>query len=514
MTDRHIDRELQYQRTPERETACRRHLHPLSAVALGAVALLSACEVGPDYERPSAVTPAAFKEAEGWKPGVPQDFVDRGTWWSVYNDPVLDGLLRQVEVSNENLKSFEAAFREARAVVDQSRAGLFPTVSAAGSGTRAQTAGHSPNGKSTQVVQNQFLLTSTASWDLDLWGRIRRTIESDVASAQASAADLASARLSAQATLASDYYNLRTDDELKHLLDETVVAFTKSLQITRDRFASGTAARTDVVQAQAQLKSTQSQAINVGVQRAQLEHAIAVLIGKAPSDFSIAPVRLTTEMPVIPPDIPSTLLERRPDIAAAERQVAAANALIGVAIAAYYPDLTLSTSAGFSSNVFSNLIQASNSIWSFGGQLSETVFDAGLRSAQVDQARAVYDQDVATYRQTVLSAFQQVEDELAAIRILAQQAEVQAIAVRDLQIAVELTLEQYKAGTVDYTSVITTQTNALTNEETALGILQNRLIASVTLIQALGGGWDTTQLPDPDRLDASASPPQAAATTE
>ncbi|HYB11717.1 MAG TPA: efflux transporter outer membrane subunit, partial [Alphaproteobacteria bacterium] len=369
-----------------------------------------------------------------------------------------------------------------------------------------------------QIVQNQFLLTGSASWDVDLWGRIRRTIESDVASAQASAADLASARLSAQATLATNYYNLRSADELKHLLDDTVVAFTKSLQITKDRFASGTAARTDILQAQALLESTQSQAINVGVQRAQFEHAIAVLIGKAPSDFSIEPVRLTTELPVIPAGVPSTLLERRPDIAAAERQAAAANALVGVAIAAYYPDLTLSASGGFSSNMLSNLLQASNSIWSFGGQLSETVFDAGLRGAQVDQARAVYDQNVATYRQTVLSAFQQVEDELAAIRILAQQAEVQALAVRDAEIAVQLTLEQYKAGTVDYTAVITAQTNALSDEETAVGILQNRLDASVSLIQALGGGWDSGQLPDPDRLDASiganANSTQTAATTQ
>ena len=518
MTDRCFEARPRRERPPKARVGRNAYFQSLLGAALAAATLLSACEVGPDYQRPSAVTPAAYKEAEGWTPAKPQDSADRGPWWSVYNDPVLDGLVRQVEVSNETLKTFEAQYREARAVVDQARSGLYPTASTTGSTARAQTAGHAPNGAGAQIVQNQFLLTGSASWDVDLWGRIRRTIESDVASAQASAADLASARLSAQATLATNYYNLRSADELKHLLDDTVVAFTKSLQITKDRFASGTAARTDILQAQALLESTQSQAINVGVQRAQFEHAIAVLIGKAPSDFSIEPVRLTTELPVIPAGVPSTLLERRPDIAAAERQAAAANALVGVAIAAYYPDLTLSASGGFSSNMLSNLLQASNSIWSFGGQLSETVFDAGLRGAQVDQARAVYDQNVATYRQTVLSAFQQVEDELAAIRILAQQAEVQALAVRDAEIAVQLTLEQYKAGTVDYTAVITAQTNALSDEETAVGILQNRLDASVSLIQALGGGWDSGQLPDPDRLDASiganANSTQTAATTQ
>jgi NodT family efflux transporter outer membrane factor (OMF) lipoprotein len=355
-------------------------------------------------------------------------------------------------------------------------------------------------------IQNQFNLTAGASWEIDVWGRIRRTVESDVANAQASAADLAAALLSAQAALATDYLALRISDELKRLLEETVEADTRSLEITQNRYAAGTAARSDVAQALAQVEGVKAQAINVGVHRAQLEHAIAVRIGKPPAEFSIAPAPLTLQAPVMPPGVPSALLERRPDIAASERAVAAANAQIGVAIAAYYPAITLSASYGFVSSAIETLLRASNAVWSVGPQLAETVFDAGLRSAQVAAARAAHDQTVANYRQTVLAAFQQVEDQLASLRILEQQAEVQERAVKASEEAERLILNQYKAGTVAYTSVITAQTVSLGDKQTALSILGSRLAASVVLIEALGGGWTTAELPSHDQI-RQGSPP-------
>lgn len=415
---------------------------------------------------------------------------------------MLDSLERQVEVSNQNLQAAEAAYRQATAVVRAARAGYFPTLSASASVTRAQAAvssggrsGGSSSGSVSSKPHTTYAVGGSASWDIDVWGRIRRTVESDVATAQASAGDLASAQLSAQATLAVSYFQLRVADELKRLLDASVAAYAQSLQITRNQYASGVASRADVVQAETQLKSTQAQAINVGVIRAQLEHAIAVLIGKAPADFALPPAKLASSAPVMPAGVPSTLLERRPDIAAAERRVAAANAQIGVAIAAYYPDLTLTGSLNYASAAVGGLLKTSNQVWSFGPQLSQILFDGGLRAAQVEQARAGWEASAANYRQTVLVAFQQVEDQLAALDVLERQAAVQAEAVRSAQEAERLVLNQYKAGTVAYTNVVTVQTAALANEQTALTILENRLIASVTLIQALGGGWDLSQLP-------------------
>ncbi len=472
------------------------------AAAIAGTAFLSACMVGPDYKRPPAIVPAAYKEQDGWKPGEPRDAVNRGPWWSIYNDPVLDELEKQIDISNQNLKASEAAFREARAVVQVAQTALFPTVTLNASAQRSGTGG----GRGSATARTLYSVALDGSWDLDVWGRIRRVIESDVASAQVSAADLASARLSAQAALATAYFDLRVEDELKRLLDDTAAAFTRSLQITQNQYAAGTVGRSDVVQAETLLRSTQAQAINVGVARAQFEHAIAILIGKPPAEVSIPPVPLAVEVPEIPAGVPSALLERRPDIAAAERQMAAANAQIGVAIAAYFPDITLSASYGYSGAVLGTLIQSSNSFWSVGPQLAETVFDAGARGAVVDQTRAIYDQDVALYRQTVLTGFQQVEDNLAALRILAQQAEVQAETVKLAQEATRLTLNQYKAGTVAYTTVITAQTTELSNEETALTIRQNRLTASVALIQALGGGWDTSQLPTREQVEDDSMP--------
>ena len=478
-----------------------KHIAPFRALSTAVVALLAACSVGPDYHRPDAPVPATYKE--GWKPSEPQDTIDRGAWWSIYHDPVLDQLERQIDISNQNLRAAEASYREARAVVAQARSGYFPTISVAASATRSGQSSNSTAGVTSGAgitrfgggARTQYDLTADASWSLDVWGRIRRTVESDIANAQASAADLASARLSAQASLATDYFDLRATDELKRLLDAAVVAFTQSLEITRNQYRVGVAGQTDVVTAQTQLETTRAQAVAVGVQRAQFEHAIAVLVGKPASEFSIEPAPMPSNIPVVPTDVPSTLLERRPDIAAAERLMAAANAQIGAAEAAYYPDLTLSASYGFVSTSLDTLLHASNAVWSVGPTVAETLFNGGLRGAQLDQARAVYDQNVATYRQTVLTGFQQVEDQLAALRILAQQAEVEANAVRLAREAERLTLNQYKAGTVAYTAVITAQTQALNNEQTQLTILQNRLAASVALVQALGGGWTTTQLP-------------------
>jgi NodT family efflux transporter outer membrane factor (OMF) lipoprotein len=493
-------------------------------IALAGSGLLAGCLVGPDYEQPAAPTPPRFKEAEGWKPGEPQDAADRGEWWSIYNDPVLDELERTIDVSNQNLRAAEAAYRQARAVVAEARAGFFPTLSVSGTGSRsgqggtgrtasfvttASGAAISTGGGGRGGSQSSIDLTADASWSVDLWGRIRRTVESDVATAQASAADLTNARLSAQAQLATLYFELRSADEQKRLLDAGVEAFTQSLQITRNQYTAGVVGQADVVTAETQVEQTRAQSVAVGVQRANFEHAIATLIGKPPADVAIAPTPLAMTIPVAPPGLPSRLLERRPDIAGAERRMASANAEIGVAVAAYYPDLTLTASYGFASSGLSKLLRASNSFWSVGSQLAETVFDAGLRSAQVDAARAFYDETVATYRQTVLTGFQQVEDELAALRIFAQEAEVQANAVRLAQLAERLTLNQYQAGTVAYTAVLTAQTTRLNNEETALAILQSRFIASVALVQALGGGWTAAALPNRDQVEDD--PPAAAA---
>jgi len=472
---------------------------------VGIAAALVACMVGPDYVRPTVVAPAAYKEIAGWKLGQPRDAADRGPWWSIYQDAVLDGLARQVEVSNENLKASEAAYRAAVAAVHLAEAALFPAITFNGSAPRSKASGGGGSGSSAHGAPpaiSLYEVTLGTTWDLDVWGRIRRTIEGEVATAQASAGDLASARLSAQAALATAYFQLRVEDELKDLLDDAADGYARSLEITRNKYSVGTAARSDVAQAETQLEATQAQAINVGVARAQLEHSIAVLIGKPPADFAIAHVkRSISEIPVVPPGMPSALLERRPDIAAAERLVAAANAQIGVAIAAYYPDLTLSASVGYLSNQLTKLLQASNNLWSLGPQFAETVLDWGARSAQVDAARASYDQSVANYRQTVLAAFQQVEDELAALRILAEQAKAQAVAVKSAKEAEQLIFNQYKAGTIDYTSVVTAQVAALNNEEAELTIRQNRLVASVTLIEALGGGWAASQLPSGERVN-------------
>jgi len=474
-------------------------------IAIGLL-FLSACTVGPDYQRPDAPVPAQYKEA-GWKVGEPREAIDRGAWWSVYKDQLLDDLEKQIDISNQNLKAAAAAFEQAEWIVAQARAAFFPTFDLNASAQRSRTGGGSISstgaGRS-GFLSSLFSTSGSASWVPDLWGKIRRTVEGDVASAQASAGDLASARLSAQGTLASDYLQLRMADELKRLFEFAASYYAESLRITRNQYRSGTADQSAVSQAEAQLEATQAQAIAVGVTRAQLEHAIAVLIGKPPAEFSIPPTEAMIAVPVIPPEMPSALLERRPDIAASERQMAAANAQIGVAVAAFYPDITLSADYGTSAVTLNHLLATSSRFWSFGSTLVQTVFDAGARSAQVEEARAVFDQDVANYRQTVLTAFQQVEDQLAALRILAQQAEVQDRAVAAAFEAARIINNQYLAGTVAYTSVVVADQTALADAEAAVNIRQSRLVASAALVQALGGGWDTTQLPGRERIEENA----------
>jgi len=477
-------------------------------VALCAV-VLTGCAVGPNYHRPSAPVPQRFKESEGWKPAEPGEAASGTDWWSVYQDATLDELERQIDVSNQTLKASEASWRQATALVSVARAGLFPTIGVAATGTRSggpgARAGVGAGAAAAPVSHavNQFQLAGTASWNIDLWGKIRRTIESNVASAAASEADLAAARLSLQALLATDYIGLRVADEQRQLLDQTVEAYKRALEITQNRYKVGVAAKTDVVTAETQLEGAESQQLGLGVTRATLEHAIAVLIGKPPADFSLAPAPFGTIVPVAPAGVPSSLLERRPDVAAAERRMAAANAQVGVAVAAYFPDLTLSGSYGFASNVVSGLITTPNNVWSFGGTATETLLDFGARPAQVRQVRAAYDATVASYRETVLTAFQQVEDELATLRILEQQVQIQQQAVDSANLAAQLTLNQYKAGTVAYTSVITAQTIALGDAQTLLTLRQSRLSASVTLIEALGGGWTADSLGTPQGTAAT-----------
>jgi NodT family efflux transporter outer membrane factor (OMF) lipoprotein len=466
-----------------------------------ATCVLFGCEVGPNYVRPPAETPAAYKEGVPFKPAVPQDQEPRGNWWEVFKDPKLDALIVQVEINNQTVKAAEARVREARALTQQARAALFPLVSANASATRSgsRSGNASVDSAGNVVVQrggvgNNYNVSLDVSWEIDLWGRIRRTIEAGEATAQASVADLESAKLLAQAQLAEDYFLLRVQDAQIRLLNDTVAAYQLSLKLTNNQYAVGVAARADVAQAETQLKSTQAQAIDAEVQRAQLEHAIAVLIGKAPADFSIASEIVPSEFPPIPTGLPSELLERRPDIAGAERRTAAANAQIGVAQAAFFPSLTLSATGGFQSSVLSQLFSLPSRYWSLGADLAQTIFDAGLRRAQTDQAIATYDENVANYRQTVLGGFQEVEDNLAALRILEQEAAVQDEAVKAARESLAITLNQYRAGTANYLAVVVVQAVALSNERTALGILGRRLTASVALIQALGGGWNAASL--------------------
>jgi NodT family efflux transporter outer membrane factor (OMF) lipoprotein len=457
---------------------------------LGLAMLLGACTVGPDYVRPSVDVPSGYKEADGWKVAEPRDQSLRGAWWERFGDPRLSGLEAQVDISSQSVAAADAQLRQARALVQAARAAYFPTVSVGVGLTRARTSatlsdGNINAGRTTTILQ----LPIDISWELDLWGRIRRSVESSRAGAAASAADLEAARLSVRAELAQDYFMLEALDADRALLDETVADYERSLQLTRNRYASGVAARADVLRAETQLKTTQAQAIDVGVQRAQLEHAIAVLIGQPASSFTLPAAPLAGAPPDIPVGLPAELLERRPDVAGAERRVAAANAQIGVAVAAYFPTVTLSAGGGLESGSFAQWLTWPGRFWSVGPGISQTVFDGGLRGAQTDQARAAYDGTVAAYRETVLTAFKEVEDNLAALRILQEEAGVQDTAVSDARQVVTVTTNQYRAGTVSYLDVVVAQTTALDNERTAVDLRGRRMVAAVLLIKALGGGW-------------------------
>ena len=475
------------------------------AAVTGILLVFTACAVGPDYVKPKTEAPPAYKEAAGWKVAEPQETVVRGSWWKIFQDPQLDALAEQVTVSNQNVASAEAQFRQARAAVQAARAGYFPTVSVGAQATRSRRSENAPGsgiGLSTDPVSD-LLLTGTASWEADVWGRVRRTVEASQAGAQASAADLQAILLSTQTALAQNYFQLCALDAQKKFLDETVAAYQKALELTKRRYASGVSARNEVLLAETQLKTTQTQAIDVGVQRSQLEHAIALLVGKSPSVFSIPPTPLAVKPVVIPVGLPSELLERRPDIAGAERRLAAANAQIGVAKAAYFPSIVLNATGGFESSHFSDWLNWPSRLWAVGLGITETVFDGGLRGALTDQARAQYDAAIANYRQTVLGGFLEVEDNLAALRILEEEARVQGEALDAARKSLEISRNQYKAGTISYLDVVIVQAIWLANERNAIDILGRRMIASVLLVKAVGGGWNASELPSNKDLNIS-----------
>jgi NodT family efflux transporter outer membrane factor (OMF) lipoprotein len=479
------------------------------------IAFLSGCTVGPKYARPSAaaapaykeLTPANFKDTDGWKQSQPSDGTLKGNWWEIFNDAQLNALEEQVNVSNQNIAAAAANFLAARALVRQTRAQYYPTLSANPTITNSrpslgQFGGVSTGGSSTSTSTG-FQLTSftdyslsfDASWVPDFWGKIRNTFLQNAAAAQASAADLENVRLTAQAEVAVNYFELRAQDTLKQLFDQTVAAYQDSLELTQLQFNAGIASDEAVAQAETQLEATQAQDTNLDIARAQFEHAIAMLLGQPAPTFSLPAAPLEANPPAIPFGVPSEILERRPDVASAERLMAQANAGIGIATAAYYPTVTLSASAGFSNTSPVDWFTWPSRFWSAGPALAETLFDAGLRRATVQQSRAFYDRNVANYRQTVLTAFQQVEDNLASLRILSQEIRQQDTAVNSAQRNLQSATQRYQAGIDPYLNVITAQTTLLTNQQTAVNLRRDQMTASVQLIEALGGGWDSAQLP-------------------
>lgn len=455
------------------------------AFSLALAILVSACSIGPNYRRPPVDTTPVFKEDSDWKPSEPADALDRGPWWHIFGDDVLDSLESRITISNQNVQAAAAAVEEARALVRQSQAAWFPSVSLTAGRQRTVTGTGPP-----RTLNN---LGVGGSWDIDIWGQVRRSVQNTRASEQSSEALLASALLSAQSELASDYFALRAQDQLQSILDDIVAADQQALKITENRYRVGVAAKADVVSAQAQLLSSQAQQANAPLQRAILEHAIAVLVGEQPAKFSIARATLRTDVPTVPAGVPSALLERRPDVAAAERRVAAANAQIGLAMSAFFPSLTLNGSDDYQGDTIRGLIRTANRVWAIGPTVALSVFDAGLRHAQVKLARAQYEASVDNYRQTVLSSLEQVEDNIVTLRVLERQATIEDAAVKAAREAETLTLNQYKAGTVPYSSVITAQTTRLNSEETALNVLSGRLQASVAMIESLGGGWRASE---------------------
>lgn len=465
-------------------------------------ALMSACAVGPDYQRPDIDIGDDYRQRgghgldnvsaapaspgnEGWTPARPQDHVERGEWWRIYRDSTLDELMTRLNAANQTIAQAEANYRQAQALVQQARSGFFPVV---GSNAGATRSGAGSGSNSTSG--NQYNLSAGVSWEADLWGRLRREVESSRASADASLADAVNVRLSAQSALAQNYFQLRVLDEQKRLLESTVAAYERSLKLTQNRYEAGVVGRSDVTVAEAQLESTRAQLVDLQWQRGQYEHAIAVLVGLAPSRFALTEEQaFTAQIPDIPVGLPSQLLERRPDVAAAERRAVAANAEIGIAQAAWFPDLTLSADGGFRSGQFAQWLTAPARFWSLGPALALTLFDGGARHARLEQARAAYDAQAAAYRQTVLTALQEVEDYLIQLRVLGQEQVVQQRALNAARESLRLARNQYQEGLIDYLDVATLETGALNSERNALNLVASRLTASVRLIAALGGGW-------------------------
>ncbi|MGF6964386.1 NodT family efflux transporter outer membrane factor (OMF) lipoprotein [Paraburkholderia sp. WC7.3g] len=486
----------------------------LPSVATLAVALLAlfnaGCMVGPDYHRPQVSVPATFSELPGWTQAEPNATGPKGTWWTAFNDPLIDELEPLVAVSNQTVRADYANYQQALAEVRAAHAALFPTIGATGSATRERASTTTLNGTAARIA-NAGSLEGNVSWAPDLWGQVRRTVEENAASAQSTEATLANATLSEQVALATAIIELRTSDANIDLLQETVVAYQHYLDVVSEQDRAGTIPPSDVITARSQLNTAKSDLIALGVARAQNAHAIAVLVGKNPEELSVTHSTAMPALPSVPVGVPSTLLERRPDIAAAERKMAAQNAAIGVEVAAYYPDISLSAVAGFTQSPLSGLLKAANYVWSLGGSATETLFDGGLRSADVDAAKAAYDATVANYRGTVLGAFQNVEDDLSGLRILADQAVVLETAVRDADRGAEIAFNEYQAGTVDYTTVATAQATQLTTRQTALNVQESRLLHAASLFGDLGGGWSTEDLHDPRHPAAAASSATSAA---
>jgi len=489
-------------------------MRTVASLCYVALLVLPACNFAPKYHRPPVETPSTFKEqmpqqAEAtniWKLAHPADRAARSPWWEMFNDPELNALEAQVDASNQNIAAAFANLLSARAIVQETRAQLFPTLAASPDVTRSSQGGRATQfGLTRRSTVSAYSLPFDASWQPDLWGRVRNTLQASKTGAQAAAADLENVRLTAHAEVAADYLQLRGQDALKQLFDETVAAYQESVNLTKVRFETGIASDQDVAQTETLLEIARAQAINVGILRAQLEHALAVLTGKPPAVFSVAVIPLNTNAPPVPEAIPSELLERRPDIAGAERRVAGANAQIGVAKAAYYPNITLSASGGFQSATISSLLEWSSRFWSIGASLTETIFDAGLRRATVQQFRASYENTVAVYRQTVLTAFQQVEDNLSSLRILAQQIQQQESVVTSSQRYLTLAMDRYQLGIDSYLNVITAQTTLFGNRQTLVNLHIQQMTAAVQLIEALGGGWDRAQLSESTSMKSSSS---------
>jgi NodT family efflux transporter outer membrane factor (OMF) lipoprotein len=491
--------------------------------------MLSGCAVGPKYHPPAPQPPAAvykesptqFKENEGWTIAQPSDSKLRGKWWEIFNDAELNALEEQLDINNQNIKQFFENFMEARAIVREARSQYFPTLAVAPAFSRSRTSGNlsttpvNTTGKGTAIPQLQFTTYSLpleASWEPDLWGKVRNTVHQSQYAAQVSAADLENERLTEQASLAQFFFEIRGQDELQKIFNDTVDADQKALDLTRALYETGIDDQISVVEAETTLQSAQAGATNVGIARAQFEHAIAVLVGKAATNFSILVRPMTVAPPPIPVGMPSELLERRPDIAAAERTMAEANATIGIAHAAYYPTLTLSADGGFESSAFTHWLSWPSRFWSVGTTLSETIFDAGLRRATVQQFVATYNSDLAGYRQVVLTAFQQVEDSLAEVRILSKEIQQQQQAVNSAQTFLKLELGRYETGVDPYVDVLIAQTTLLSNEQTLNNLKVQEMASAVALVEALGGGWDRSQLPSTEQV--TQKPPKSQTTIE